>query len=333
MMTVDEKFNSAVKRLTILYLAVLVIVCVFFSSIIYRQATEQARGGIDRQIQAVSRLTGGRILFPGEVRSLREQELRAFRASLLRNLILINTAVAVLGAIACYKLAQNTIKPIKNSYFAQERFSSDASHELRTPLSVIKSEIEVALMDKNLKTSGYRATLESTLEEVGRIEQIVHMLLALSRQQQLDKEKIESLWQLTEEVVDDFRKEGLQVINSSKKQVVTSSRAAVSQIIRILVDNAKKHAGPQPTVEVRLSRSKNTLVIMVRDNGPGVDESEIKDIFDRFYKVDKSRTSKGGVGYGLGLSIAKQLSEAMGGTISASNDDKGFCVTAIIPVV
>jgi signal transduction histidine kinase len=208
------------------------------------------------------------------------------------------------------------------------RFTSDASHELRTPLTAMRSVGEIGLRGKR-EPAAYREIIGSMLEEVDRLSLLVDRLLTLSRadmgESMLARDRV-NLAELAEEVTAQ-----LDVLAEEKQQslnveiVGTSScigdRMVLRQALLNLVDNAIKYSPAGGRITVRVSTSaEGTAVLDVSDTGPGIPAEQQQRVFDRFYRVDSSRSREHG-GTGLGLSIARWAVEVNGGQLTLENSN------------
>jgi two-component system OmpR family sensor kinase len=224
--------------------------------------------------------------------------------------------------------------------FAQvKQFSADASHELRTPLTIVRGEIELAL--RNPKTpDDYRRVLESTLEEVMRMNAIVENLLVLAKADQgsFRAEFAEvDLGELVDELYEDTEVlAGRKHIHLElkKKALITlvGDRIRLRQLFLNLIDNAIKYTPEGGSVSLTVDRQDGMALFRVEDTGMGIPQEEIGKIFDRFYRVDKARSREMG-GSGLGLSIARWIAEMHRGTITVTSElHKGSSFTVSLPI-
>jgi two-component system sensor histidine kinase CiaH len=309
-------FHSTRIKLTAWYLLIITIVSISFSIAVYRILTFE----LDR-VERVQRLRPPRdddrrfpILDP-ELVSETKDRLKII-------LILINSGILVSSAAAGYFLAGRTLQPIKVMVDEQNRFITDSSHELRTPLTSLRSEIEVNLRDNNLNIQQAKKLLRSNLEDVKGLQQLSDSLIKLAQYQ-----KGHNNVHLTVCILPDIVEEALKKISglakskkiNIKKQVqdisVQAEKSSLVELLTILLDNAIKYSPFASTVTLTVEPDGRFAKIIVADQGCGIDPSDLPHIFDRFYRADKSRTKSDAPGYGLGLSIAKQITERLGGTI------------------
>ena len=213
-----------------------------------------------------------------------------------------------------------TLGRLEESFEQMRRFTADVSHELRTPLTAIRSVGEVGLRGQR-DEAGYRAMVESMLEEADRLASLVDRLLTLSRaetgQTRLSRELID-LQQLIDEaaahlsVLAEEKGQTFAVVRDATPQAL-ADRLALRQAVINLIDNAIKFTPAGGRIQVRIGETARDAVIDVTDSGPGIPAEASAHIFDRFYRV----SDRGGAaGSGLGLSIAKGAVEANGGRLT-----------------
>jgi signal transduction histidine kinase len=169
-------FHAARIRLASWYIIISALISIVFSIAIYAVVTREIRQGF---IQAEQRLQGGPIARERAQMFLQEEYNYAKKAVLLR-LVVLNTMIIASSGLAGYFLASKVLEPIEDMVEEQKRFIGDASHELRTPLTALRSEIEVSLRDKTLSAKA-KKLLQSNLEEVQNMQNLVAALLVLSR--------------------------------------------------------------------------------------------------------------------------------------------------------
>lgn len=266
------------------------------------------------------------------------EELRADQtdkatANIIAELFIANVVILVVGGGLSYLLARRTLRPIKDIHEAQSRFTSDASHELRTPLAAMKTEIEVALRDKNATKHDLTDILRSSLEEVDKLSNLSQMLLDLSR---LDHDKLKiaavNLTIVTQNIVKQHKvSTGRIAIKAPKKAIAVGNEAALSELVSILIDNALKYSPMNSLIRISISQRDDHICLQITNTGDGIEETKLPYIFDRFYRADSSRTNR--VGYGLGLSLAKKIVELSNGELSVtSTPGQSTIFTVLLPV-
>jgi two-component system, OmpR family, sensor histidine kinase VicK len=222
----------------------------------------------------------------------------------------------------------------------QQEFVANVSHELRTPLTTVKSYTE-ALLSGAIHQPQLNISFLNTIEkETDRMVRLVKDLLVLS---QLDYKQInwhreqQSLDMLISEVMGELKvkfSEKLRHIELSlpaEPVMAWFDRDKLKQVLLNIINNAYKYTQQNGTIEIILTVEQNNICIVVRDNGIGIPKEELGKVFERFYRVDKTRSRDFG-GTGLGLSIAREIVEAHDGTIFISSKlDRGTEVTVLLP--
>ncbi len=213
---------------------------------------------------------------------------------------------------------------LQNAFQRVNQFSSDVSHELKTPLTILKGETEVTLR-KERTAEDYRQLLGSHLEEIDRMTKIIEDLLLLSkadaREVQLNMEEID-LKDLVVDVCMDMKffaaKKGVDLLVRELEDVkLTGDELKLRRMLLNVIENGIKYTAKGGWVEVTSSLNNGYVRIDVKDNGIGIAENDLRYVFDRFYRGDKSRRRESGSG--LGLSISKWIAEAHQGSIEVES--------------
>lgn len=221
----------------------------------------------------------------------------------------------------------------------QNQFISDASHELRTPMATLRAEMEGKLMEKSISDKEARNLINSNLEELTELQQLVNNLLKLTRvsvanHSNVDHQSIYLKNILTEaasKLTPLAKRKKISISLKLSPVQVLGERSSLTELFVILMDNAIKYSNSNSAITVSVSRSGSKAVIAVKDRGIGIAEEDINNVFDRFYRADKSRS--GTDGHGLGLSIAKKIVESHSGSISVQSKlNKGSTFTVTLPV-
>jgi len=232
---------------------------------------------------------------------------------------------------------------LQRSFAQQREFVGNAAHELKTPVAVLKSTLQ-SLLHRPRTAEEYRAGLEHSLEDLERLERLLQWMLRLARTEQWahgalrpDLPVIE-LSATCEEAVERIR----VLAEKHRNHIVLSSNAEVrlradpedmQMVWSNLLENAVRYSAEGSPVEFAIARRNGgPAEITVEDHGEGIREEDLPHIFERFYRGDPSRTRATG-GFGLGLSIARAVVEAYGGTIRAeSTPGKGTRMIVELPV-
>jgi len=284
-------------------------------------------------------ITGGYFLAKQSLKPVDRmtQTAREITARSLRSRIHVDNPKDEIGRLA--ETLNEMITRLEASFEQVSQFSMDASHELRTPLTIMRGEIEIALRG-NRTSASYKKTLASLLDEVIRMSSIIEGLILLAKADsgvaRLDK-KPTRLDVLVSEIKDDVvllaehKKIGVS-ISRLDKSVIMGDEVRLRQLMLNLVDNAIKYTAEGGSVTLSLQRSDGHADFTVEDTGIGIGQEDVSKIFDRFYRVDKSR-SRMTDGLGLGLSISKWVTEAHGGRISVeSQPGRGTRFTVTLPI-
>lgn len=214
------------------------------------------------------------------------------------------------------------ISRLENAFKAEKQFTSDVSHELRTPITVILSEAEVMLKE-NHQAEEYRESMEHIRKQCRHTMAMIQQLLQLSRTMDrnavIEREHMD-LSGLCKDVVDEFAAsaadKGIAIDSSIAGGVyIDADQTLIMRMLVNLISNAIKYNSPSGRVMVSLKKEKENTVIAVSDNGIGIAPLDQENIFNRFYKVDRSRTSDDD-SFGLGLAMVKWIAEVHGGHVS-----------------
>lgn len=325
-------FTSARLKLTAWYLLIIMIISGLFSLAVYRSLTLEISRGMRQQALRY-------MPFPSLI-ELDEEIFFQARRRVIVDLVMINSGILVISGIAAYFLAGRTLQPIENMVEDQKRFIADASHELRTPLTAMKTEIEVALRGKNLDIKDAKSLLHSNLEEVNKMQSLSNYLLTLNRYQdsqtRLPTEKID-LHEVIVKAVEGIRPlattKHISIEDQSKITPITGNFVSLVELITLLLDNAVKYSHLNSRIIVSTSKDPRNAVIVVQDFGIGIKAGDIPYIFNRFYRADSSRSKSHEDGYGLGLSIAKNIVNLHRGQISVSSTPgEGSAFTVKLPL-
>lgn len=261
-------------------------------------------------------------------------ERATMRSLLLRGGLVTLTALLVLTGLS-YWLAGFAVRPVRRAWQEQKQFVSDASHELKTPLTVILSSTELAGGERDPeKTKQY---VEGIRAESLRMKALVEDMLTLAR--------TESGTRLPEEAVDlsdtvlesalAFEpvafENGKPMEYTVQPELTVSGRSAqLRQVADILLDNAVKYAEPGSPIQMTLRREGRNAVLWVENRSAPIPPEKLGHLFDRFYRVDESRT--GGEGFGLGLAIARTIVQSHRGSIGCTSAQGVTRFTVTLPL-
>ena len=211
---------------------------------------------------------------------------------------------------------------LEDSRGRQQEFVAAASHELRSPLASMRQAAEVARAHPGALPEGELA--DAVLEESARMQRLVEQLLLLNRADEGGVTRALHDVDLDDLALSEARRVGRSGLEVDASGVgagrVRGDRTALAQAVRNLVDNAARHADDVMAVGVRELRDSVELV--VEDDGPGIPEDQRQRVFERFVRLDEARARDAG-GSGLGLAIVKEIVAAHGGTVEVSTSVLG----------
>ena len=252
------------------------------------------------------------------------------------------TAAPAAGAVAHgVILVLHDITELRRADQIRRDFVANVSHELRTPLTAIRGYVE-ALSDGEEDAEERQRFLGIIARHTQRMERLVKDLLRLARldagQETLDLIACDTR-HLTDTLVTDLtpaaaeRGQHIEVTIGPGAETIRADPAKLHDALRNLVANAINYAPEQSTIRVDAVPEGRRVAISISDEGPGIPEEDLSRVFERFYRVDKSRARDPG-GTGLGLAIVKHLVELHGGTVRAENGPGGgarFTITISAP--
>lgn len=226
-------------------------------------------------------------------------------------------------------------KALEEQKTMRKRLTSDVTHELRTPVANIASYLEM-MTDGVLEPTPER--LQNCYDELQRLSGLISDLERLRQEENenlvLNKSDV-NLRELAQTVMENFaiqlREKQLEGQVTGDASVVSIDRDRMQQVITNLVSNAIKYSNDGGTVRIVIEDAKDSGIIHVEDSGIGIPQEDLKRIFERFYRTDKSRNRKTG-GAGIGLTIAKAIVEAHKGKLTVESEEgKGSRFTVTLP--
>ena len=249
---------------------------------------------------------------------------------LFRQMLIIGSVALVVLVVISIFVAHMIVRPLEENDKRQKRFVSDAGHELKTPIAVISANSELLRRE-----SGGSEWLDNIDYENERMSDLVKQLLALSHAESgdLPKDTVD-FSQLVDSEVLPFEslafEKGVGIVSEIESGILIEGNSnQLRQLVSILLDNALSH-GTGNEIGVKLGREKHSAVLTVSNEAAEMDPEQLSHLFDRFYRTDESRNDNG-AHYGLGLSIAKAVTESHGGTIRAEYKEKKAIFTVLLP--
>lgn len=214
---------------------------------------------------------------------------------------------------------------LHRAFTQQREFLANAAHELKTPVAILKSTLQ-SLLQRPRSSEEYRAGLEQCLEDMARLEKLLHSMLRLARAEQWAAGSLQrdladiDLRSTCDAAVDSIsplaHQRGVHIQVSSNGPIPVRADAEDLELVWTnLLENAVRFTPPSSSVRVIVGSDPQHGIVEIADDGPGIPAEELPHIFERFRRGDASRSRDTG-GYGLGLSIAKAVIEAYGGSIT-----------------
>jgi len=246
-----------------------------------------------------------------------------------RLIVVVMASFWILSLLASLYLARVSVRPLLESMQKQQSFVENASHELRTPLAVLQNRLETLFRKPEATIMDVSESIASSLEEVRNMRFLTTNLLNLARRDDGIKPELgevpTSFFNTTFTNYEMIASENDRVFRFENRihRTIVTDQLLLKQLMTILFDNAVKYTEEDGEIDFVISATDRNLYLLVSDNGVGISAEDKKKIFDRFYRVDKARTRQKG-GFGLGLSLAKQIVDALKGTITVKdNKPKG----------
>lgn len=237
--------------------------------------------------------------------------------------ILVFITLETIQVIISLNITKRIVKPVNEAFIRQKQFIYDASHELKTPIAIISASAE--MLEKNPKEKKW---LNNIKTENNRMNKLVISLLDLSKSENIKENEVYTNVNLSKVIKNKaLTFESLIYENSLELDVDVANdimfncnEDRIKELLSILMDNAIKHSLPNSQITVKLSKEKNNIYLSVKNKGKEIPVSEREKIFERFYRLDKSR-NRDDNRYGIGLSIAKNIVINHNGTISVNCKD------------
>jgi signal transduction histidine kinase len=232
------------------------------------------------------------------------------------------------------KISKVIVKPIQETFEKQKQFISDASHELKTPLAVIEANTDV--LENEIGNNKWMSYIQNEIESMNKLINELLLLAKIENVNELKDYKDFDISKETEIIISMFESMAYEknvVLKSDIQEgiIINGNKEDIEHIVSTLVDNAIKHTESSKEIIVELNKDKNNAILKVKNMGNPIPEKEREKIFERFYRIDKSR-NRSEKRYGLGLAIAKSTVQKYNGNIEVSYKN-GFTIFKVtIPV-
>lgn len=321
-------------RLTFIFLAIIMCMSLVFSGALYSSAASQ----LERQLPGNGFVDIDGLFEPSmRVQQYLANNIRNGEREIITRLVILNVITFLIGLVVSFLLARQTLKPIEDSMLAQFQFVSDASHELKTPLTAIQTMNEVTLRKKKLTLREAKATIQSNIDDVKRMYRLTRMLLELANQDSTLETAPTSVHEIVSiALTNSATNAGIKQVSiddRTKPLSVMANAVVAGQALTAVIDNAIKYSGEGSEITLATKWRRNSVQIIVSDNGPGISKADLTRIFDRFYRSDPARSRKQYDGYGLGLALVKKIMTLHGGSVRATSEPgKGSSFILSFPV-
>lgn len=256
---------------------------------------------------------------------------------LVYSLFLVPVLLVILFLFVVLPLSKWLTKPTQNAWDAQRRFIVDASHELKTPLTVILANLSILQKYPQQTIASCEGWLDSTQQEAQQMRRLVEEMLMLARTEDeqpavaFAQSNLSELMEQAIMTIEPVAFENGVTLESNIAENVTAvcSEMHIRQLMMVLLDNAIKYAGGEKRVTVSLTKRQERIELCATNTGSPIPAEMLPHLFDRFYRGDANRTTKG---FGLGLAIAKQIAEMHKGTIRVtSTAEEGTAFMVLMP--
>ena len=250
--------------------------------------------------------------FAEEVEEVRQQ-FQEYAKTRTRTLIIVSVSGSVVGLIVAYVISKRVsnwiVKPVEDTFSKQVQFISDASHELKTPLAVIEANSDV--LENEIGENKWLGYIQN---ETQNMDKLINELLLLAKMENADTIKEYENFDLSGELemaTSVFESMAFEKNVTIKTEIGENipfhgNKQDLGHVFSVLIDNAIKHSEPNTDILVSLKKEKEAVVFQVSNHGEEIPKEEREKIFERFYRVDKSR-NRNEKRYGLGLAIAKSI--------------------------
>lgn len=247
------------------------------------------------------------------------------------NQLVLNFTIVGIGALTAFLfisviISRIAVAPVEKSLKQQMQLVADASHELKTPITVISANTDILLANKDSTIDEQKKWVEYIKTESSRMTALVNNMLYLAKTDENKKEEMKSIINLSDTVngcILPFESICFEKNKSLDTTIVPNiyikgNESLIKQLIVILIDNAFKYSDENGRIKVAVSEEQDKAVISVWNSGNLIPPDQLKHIFERFYRVDKSRSRTEG-GYGLGLSIAASIIDSHNAKITVNS--------------
>lgn len=327
-------FKSALIKLTLWYVGLIMALSLSFSVVLYHYSALELNEGLEQQFNELNIIDHG----TDDALAITHAEYHDRVSHLLLIFVYFNLIVLGLSSTLSYFLAKLSLRPIEQTHRAQSRFTAQASHELRTPLTAMRADTESVLLNSIDDQPLLVKTLRANLRDLKRLESLTNHLLELAKYRSdrtIAKQKFE-LKLVMRRVIKQakrskYAKNRIIKLNAQPIAII-GDPLAIQLVLTTILDNAIKYSDFNSIIQLSLENTDKNATITIKDSGFGIDQIDLPYVFDPFYRSATilNQTSNG---YGLGLSLAKQIVESHRGKIIINSvKEQGTEVKIELPI-
>ena len=326
--TAKQFIQTPTARLAVSYLTIIMLMSIGFSFVFYNTSAREVGKHIDLPRAITESLPRPKDQPPQQHNPVLEdffrQRAETVRHELLMVLIFINLLVLAGSSLISYYLARRTLHPIEANMEAQTQFVSDASHELRTPLTALQTTNEVAIRQAKITSDEAKTIFQQNVDEVMKLRRLTDSLLNLAKHD-FDKPTMQPtqlsdiVSQALNTVVVAAVPKHISIEDHVPNILVKADKSSLTQAVVTILDNAVKYSAVNSTIHIFAEKQGKFALLKISDQGVGIEAVHLPHIFDRFYRVDDSRSKQRSEGFGIGLALAQKITEQHGGSISVQS--------------
>ena len=316
-----EKLKSKIFILMMTSLSIIIIgIIILFAVFNCTNTVRASRMNIDRLTKMREGPAGQDLPIKPQIQAFINEENERVNNH-IKTTIMVSVIASGISLIAIYMISKKVsgiiVKPVNETFEKQKQFISDASHELKTPLAVIEANADV--LENEVGNNKWLTYIQNETESM---DKLINELLLLAKIENVDDLKNYERFNLSTQIQTSalmfesmaYEKQVNIVTNIQNDIYINGNKQDFEHIVSTLVDNAIKHSEPNKNVKIEFSKEKNIITLQVKNYGEPIPEDQKDKIFERFYRVDKSR-NRSEKRYGLGLAIAKSTVEKYKGKI------------------
>jgi signal transduction histidine kinase len=321
-------FLNARTKIVLTYVLFVLCLLIIFNAFLHTIRREQINENLDELASEFTEL----------------EELR-FTNKLVSDLdqhaIVVSIGLILVTAVGTFFLSGYFMRPIKQNLETQQRFIHNASHELRTPLAVLKTKLEVAMLEKGkINVQQFENIIYESVESIDRFSDILSSLLLLANIQsqhmpmQISRISLDMLVQHNAHMYDSlFGSKALQVHVRTTPCAVMGNEKMLGQAINNILENAYKYTPTANSVYIDCIQRGVSAIVKVVNTGSAIDENDIRHVFDPFFRGKNSLANTSVSGIGLGLTLVKEIVQKHNGTVSIKNNTSSVSATITLPIV